>query len=180
MELSFEYRIDITKTTLVKVGVSGSLKKRNAPGQGGNVWASLINQSPISIPVMYSNGYVPAFGKEDDRSNPWVLATQTGYFEIWENKVQTNISLEQKLDFITKGLRFEGRFGFDTNNTNEISRKKMPQTWRAERFRNTDGEITFKEQRTEEKMTQSSISTGNRTEFLEAILHYNRAFKAHT
>ena len=32
--------IDITKTTLVKVGVSGSLKKRNAPGQGGNVWAS--------------------------------------------------------------------------------------------------------------------------------------------
>ena len=171
--------IDITKTTLVKVGVSGSLKKRNAPGQGGNVWASLINQSPISIPVMYSNGYVPAFGKEDDRSNPWVLATQTGYFEIWENKVQTNISLEQKLDFITKGLRFEGRFGFDTNNTNEISRKKMPQTWRAERFRNTDGEITFKEQRTEEKMTQSSISTGNRTEFLEAILHYNRAFKAH-
>ena len=60
--------IDITKTTLVKVGVSGSLKKRNAPGQGGNVWASLINQSPISIPVMYSNGYVPAFGKEDDLS----------------------------------------------------------------------------------------------------------------
>ena len=171
--------IDITKTTLVKVGVSGSLKKRNAPGQGGNVWTSLMNQSPISIPVMYSNGYVPAFGKDDNRSNPWVLATQTGYFEIWENKVQTNISLEQKLDFITKGLRFEGRFGFDTNNTNEISRKKMPQTWRAERFRNTDGEITFKEQRAEEKMTQSSTSTGNRTEFLEAILHYNRTFKAH-
>ena len=171
--------IDITKTTLVKVGISGSLKKRNAPGQGGNVWTSLMNQSPISIPVMYSNGYVPAFGKDDNRSNPWVLATQTGYFEIWENKVQTNISLEQKLDFITKGLRFEGRFGFDTNNTNEISRKKMPQTWRAERFRNTDGEITFKEQRAEEKMTQSSTSTGNRTEFLEAILHYNRAFKAH-
>lgn len=171
--------IDITKTTLVKVGVSGSLKKRNAPGQGGNVWTSLMNQSPISIPVMYSNGYVPAFGKDDNRSNPWVLATQTGYFEIWENKVQTNISLEQKLDFITKGLRFEGRFGFDTNNTNEISRKKMPQTWRAERFRNADGEITFKEQRVEEKMTQSSISTGNRTEFLEAILHYNRSFKAH-
>ena len=171
--------IDITKSTLVKVGVSGSLKKRNAPGQGGNVWTSLMNQSPISIPVMYSNGYVPAFGKDDNRSNPWVLATQTGYFEIWENKVQTNISLEQKLDFITKGLRFEGRFGFDTNNTNEISRKKMPQTWRAERFRNADGEITFKEQRAEEKMTQSSTSTGNRTEFLEAILHYNRAFKAH-
>lgn len=62
-----------------------------------------MNQNPISVPLMYSNGYIPAFGKEDDRSNPWVLATQTGYKEFWNNKVQTNISLEQKLDFITKG-----------------------------------------------------------------------------
>ena len=92
--------IDITKSTLLKVGVSGSLKKRNAPGQGENVWKSLMNQNPISVPLMYSNGYIPAFGKEDDRSNPWVLATQTGYKEFWNNKVQTNISLEQKLDFI--------------------------------------------------------------------------------
>lgn len=102
--------IDVTKTTLVKVGVSGSLKKRNAPGQGSNVWTSLMGQNPISIPVMYSNGYIPAHGTEDNRKNPWVLATQTGYKEIWNNKIQTNISLEQKLDFITKGLRFEGRF----------------------------------------------------------------------
>ena len=65
--------IDITKSTLLKVGVSGSLKKRNAPGQGENVWKSLMNQNPISVPLMYSNGYIPAFGKEDDRSNPWCL-----------------------------------------------------------------------------------------------------------
>ena len=67
--------IDITKSTLVKVGVSGSLKKRNAPGQGANVWTSLMGQSPISIPVMYSNGYIPSHGTDDNRNNPWVLAT---------------------------------------------------------------------------------------------------------
>ena len=171
--------IDITKSTLLKVGVSGSLKKRNAPGMGSNVWTSLMYQNPISIPLMYSNGYVPAFGPEDDRTNPWVLATQTGYYEIWENKIQTNIALEQKLDFITKGLRFEGRFGFDTNNTSDISRRKMPETWRAERFRNSDGEIVYTRQREEQKMTQSSSSSGDRREFFEAILHYNRGFKAH-
>lgn len=171
--------IDITKSTLLKVGVSGSLKKRNAPGMGSNVWTSLMYQNPISIPLMYSNGYVPAFGPEDDRSNPWVLATQTGYYEIWENKIQTNISLEQKLDFITKGLRFEGRFGFDTNNTSDISRWKMPETWRAERFRDSNGEIKYTRQREEIKMTQSSNSNGERREFFEAILHYDRGFKAH-
>ena len=171
--------IDITKSTLLKVGVSGSLKKRNAPGQGENVWKSLMNQNPISVPLMYSNGYIPAFGKEDDRSNPWVLATQTGYKEFWNNKVQTNISLEQKLDFITKGLRFEGRFGFDINNDNEINHKKMPETWRAQRFRNSAGEIVYDRQREEQKMEQTSKSSGNRREFLEAFLQYNRGFKEH-
>lgn len=171
--------IDITRTTLLKVGVSGSLKKQNAPGHGGNVWTSLMNQNPISIPVMYSNGYIPAFGPDDDRSNPWVLATQTGYIERWENKVQTNITLEQKLDFITKGLRFVGRFGFDTNNNSQIDRVKMPETWRAQRFRNADGELEFTRQREEQKMTQSSSSDGERLEFFEAELHYNRNFKGH-
>lgn len=171
--------IDVTKTTLVKVGVSGSLKKRNAPGQGSNVWTSLMGQNPVSIPVMYSNGYIPAHGVEDNRKNPWVLATQTGYKEIWNNKIQTNISLEQKLDFITKGLRFEGRFGFDTNNQSEINRIRMPETWRAQRERDDDGNLIFKQQSAEKPMEQTSSSTGERREFLEAYLQYNRAFKAH-
>ena len=42
--------------------------------------------------------------------NPWVQATQTGFNESWKNNIQTNVTLEQKLDFITKGLRFIGRF----------------------------------------------------------------------
>jgi len=171
--------IDVTKTTLVKVGVSGSLKKRNAPGQGSNVWTSLMGQNPVSIPVMYSNGYIPAHGVEDNRKNPWVLATQTGYKEIWNNKIQTNISLEQKLDFITKGLRFEGRFGFDTNNQSEINRIRMPETWRAQRERDDDGNLIFKQQSAEQPMEQTSSSTGERREFLEAYLQYNRAFHAH-
>ena len=171
--------IDVTKTTLVKVGVSGSLKKRNAPGQGDNVWYSLLGQNPISIPIMYSDGSIPAFGEGENRKNPWTLATQTGYKEIWNNKIQTNISLEQKLDFVTKGLRFEGRFGFDTDNQSSITRKRMPETWRAQRERDDNGDIILKQQSIEKPMEQTSSSTGDRREFFEAILQYNRAFKAH-
>lgn len=171
--------IDITKSTLVKVGVSGSLKKRNAPGIGDKVWYSLLGQNPVSIPITYSNGYLPAFGEGDDRKNPWTLATQTGYKEIWNNKIQTNISLEQKLDFITKGLRFEGRFGFDTANQSQISRIRVPETWRAQRERDDSGNLIFKQQNKEKPMEQTSSSTGERREFLEAILQYRRAFKAH-
>ena len=170
--------LDITKTTVLKVGVSGSLKKRSAPGAEGNVWHALINQNPISIPVMYSNGYIPSFAA-GERKSPWVQATQTGYREIWDNRMQTNISLEQKLDFITKGLRFEGRFGFDTNNHNENIRQRTPETWRAMRERDEQGNIIFQRQNEEQPMTQTSRASGDRRETLEAYLHYNRNFRKH-
>lgn len=170
--------IDITKTTLLKVGVSGSLEKQNEPGLSGDIWHSIMGQNPISIPVMYSNGYVPAYGT-GNRTNPWVLATQTGYNEIWKNKIQTNATLEQNLNFVTEGLRFVGRFGFDSFNKNNVKRLKWPEQWQAERFRNENGDIVFKRLCEESKMVQGSESEGDRVEFFEAELHYDRGFKAH-
>lgn len=170
--------IDITKTTLLKVGVSGSLKKYNEPGLSGDVWKSIMYQNPVSIPLMYSNGYVPAAGTAE-RTNPWVLATQTGYKEHWENTIQTNVTLEQKLDFITKGLSFVGRFGFDTWNKSNIDRIKWPEQWKAERYRDENGNLVFNRVTEEQKMKQASSSEGNRREVFEAELHYNRGFAEH-
>lgn len=170
--------VDITKTTLVKVGVSGSLRKMNEPGRAINVWEALMRQNPIEIPAMYSDGRFPTRGVDAD-TNPWVLTTQTGYNETWENKIQTNITLEQKLDFITKGLSFVGRFGYDTNNGSNIRRMKMPELYKANKQRNDAGELVFNRIAAEQKMSQESGSSGSRYEYLEAELHYNRGFKDH-
>ena len=132
--------IDITKSTLLKLGVSGYLSKRNSPGLGdSDVWGELFGYTPIRTPVLYSNGYVPAVGT-GNKTNPWVAATQTGFNENWKNTIQTNVTLEQKLDFITKNLKFVGRFGYDTYNDNTIKRHKWPEQWLAERARNEEGE----------------------------------------
>ena len=170
--------VDITKTTLVKVGVSGSLRKMNEPGRAINVWEALMRQNPVEIPAMYSDGRFPTRGVDAD-TNPWVLTTQTGYNETWENKIQTNITLEQKLDFITKGLSFVGRFGYDTNNGSNIRRMKMPELYKANKQRNEAGELVFNRIAAEQKMSQESGSSGSRYEYLEAELHYNRGFKDH-
>lgn len=171
--------MDLTKTTLVKVGVAGSLEKQNQPGSdSGQIWASLMGQNPISIPIMYSNGYVPAYGG-GSQSSPWVLATQTGYIENWKNSIQTNITLEQDFKFITPGLKFIGRFGYDTYNDNYIRRVKWPAQWRAEKLRDSDGNVVFRRIAEEHLMSQESSATGSRKEFLEAELHYERAFGDH-
>jgi TonB-linked SusC/RagA family outer membrane protein len=166
--------INITKTTLLKVGVSGSLSKRNSPGLGdGDVWGELFGYSAIRTPVLYSNGYVPAVGT-GNQTNPWVAATQTGFNENWANKIQTDISLEQNLDFVTKGLRFTGRFGYDTNNNNNIRRRMWPEQYRAERARDADGDIVFTKISDSSPMFQESDSEGDRREFLDLVLQYGR------
>jgi hypothetical protein len=75
----------------------------------------LLGQIPI-VPVKFSNGYYQAQGT-GFRTNPWVYATQEGYAETWKNKIQLTLNLNQDLGFITKGLSFFGRFGYDTNDS---------------------------------------------------------------
>lgn len=173
--------IDITRTTLLRVGVSGSLRKQNDAGIGSDkIWTGLMGYNPIMCPQEYSNGYVPAYGDESGaRFNPWTQATQTGYKENWQNNIQTNVTLEQKLDFVTKGLRAVGRFGYDTENDSWITRYKHPAMYKAAKSRKENGELDFTEVVKERKMEQSSGSGGKRNEFFELEMHYERGFKDH-
>ena len=161
---------DVTKTTMVTVGVSGWLSTQNDPGLGSDaLWKSVMGQTPINMPVIFSNGRIPAAGTSE-RTNPWVIATQTGYYEEWQNV----------MDFITKGLKFTGRFGFDTYNNNYRNHKQWPEQWQAERQRDSNGEIVFKKVAEKQLMFHESSASGNRRQFLEAILQYDRRFGDHS
>lgn len=174
--------IDITPTTLLRLGTSGDLSTRNAPGWGDDfVWDSLFGYNAILTPVMYSNGYVPMInmGRNDERTNPWVMTTQTGYKTWWNNNLQNNVSLEQNLDFVTKGLRFVGRFGYDTYNENSIYHIQLPERWYANGRDKDTGEIIFDKIKDKMDMTQSSSNAGSRRTFLDLLLSYNRLFGPH-
>lgn len=108
-----------------------------------------------------------------------MLSTQNGYKEKWNNTIQTNITLEQDLKFITKGLKFTGRFGFDTLNENTKLHEQWPELWKAERERDSNGNMVFHKLSDEKTMSHSSSSKGTRKEFFEAILNYSRNFGDH-
>ncbi|RFS26679.1 TonB-dependent receptor [Chitinophaga silvatica] len=174
----YNYRInldlDVTKTTLFRIGVAGFLEKKNYPGLKDDIWYSLVGQSPVSIPVLYSNGLVPAYGT-GNKTNPWVLATQTGFREYWRNKAETNFVLDQNLDFITPGLKATGRLAFDANNENNINRKKWPEQY-FESKRNRNGIPILTRISPESQMFQETSAGGERVSVYELELRYARAF----
>lgn len=166
------YDLDVTRSTTLALGVSGFLEKQNFPGLNNlNVWYSLIGQSPTSIPFMYSNGLVPAYGT-GNRTNPWVIATQTGFREHWENKTESNVTLNQRLDMITKGLRFTARLAFDANSMNDINRIKWPEQYNVERRRDRNGNLIMHRVSGEQLMQQESGSWGERVYQADAELGY--------
>ncbi|MDR1122304.1 MAG: TonB-dependent receptor [Dysgonamonadaceae bacterium] len=191
--------IDITSTTLLRTGISGFHEKQNRAGlvqtfyyddeeertyrfvsmnainDGIDIWKSLMGYSPVATPLQYSNGLTPAYGIAE-YTNPWVLATQTGYNEFWRSKMETNISLEQNLDAITKGLRFTGRFAFDSDSKNNIIHVRWPEQHNTQRRRDSEGNLVFYRVSTEALMSQNSFSWGERIYNLEGDLFYNRVF----
>lgn len=169
--------LNITKTSLLKVGVAGRLSKQNnaAMYDGNQIWHAILGTSPVYIPVMYSNGYITASGL-GERTNPWVQATQSGYSEHWVNDVQTNMSWEQDLNFVTKGLKFVANVGYDLSNSNHINRIKWPKQWRAERMRDQNGQLIFQHVAGPREMYQESSSTGRKKEFIDLWLDYTRSF----
>jgi TonB-linked SusC/RagA family outer membrane protein len=194
--------IDITPTTILRTGVSGFYEKQNRAGlpqsyfmerlldgtqisgrivngDGINIWKSIVGYSPLATPLVYSNGLTPAYGT-GDLTNPWVVATQTGYTESWRSKIETNLTLEQDLEFVTKGLRFTGRFAFDSDGKNNVRHVKWPEQHNTQRRRDVNGNLVFYRVSTAAEMTQSSDSWGERVFNLEGDLIYNRLFaKAH-
>jgi TonB-linked SusC/RagA family outer membrane protein len=191
--------IDITPTTLLRTGISGFHEKQNRAGlvqtfyyddetertyrvvsmnsvnDGIDIWKSIIGYAPVAVPMEYSNGLTPAYAT-GEYTNPWVLATQTGYNEYWRSKVETNISLEQNLDMITKGLRFTGRFAFDSDNKNNIVHVRWPEQHNTQRRRDAAGNLVFYRVSGESLMSQNSLSWGERIYNLEGDLFYNRVF----
>lgn len=190
--------IDITPSTILRTGVSGFLERQNRAGlsqtytvygsiedpemttrivnaEGINIWKSITGYSPLATPLTYSNGLTPAYGT-GELTNPWVLATQTGYNESWRSKVETNITLEQNFDFITKGLRFAGRFAFDSDSRNNIKHVRWPEQHNTQRRRDSSGDLVFYRVSTQRLMEQESDSWGERIYNLEGELMYDRRF----
>jgi len=112
---------NITKTTVFKVNISGTNGKQTTPWalnawsdwQMSQMWAGVYNISPDAFLPKYSDGswgYLPG---STNVSNSAETVALGGTQEITTTRINTDFVLEQKLDFITKGLSARGMIAWD-------------------------------------------------------------------
>lgn len=166
--------MNLTRTTVLSVGVGGWLINRTSPSSGSSdIWSSFTSYTPLTAPRKWSTGQWPIVG---GMTTPEYQMTQTGYRTIWENKMETNVGLEQDLSFITKGLKFNGVFAFDTYNKNTIVREKGEELWSAESMRNGNGNLVLKREANAKATSQAKTVEGDKRYYLQASLDYSRLF----
>lgn len=122
----FNYRSNLdlkaTKTTTLSFNVAGNVSNADKPYTGSGA-AGLIKQiyyaTPFSSPGIVDNKLVYCTADYDDQKLPFVGNAGMGYYgngfmQTNINKIQMDLVLDQKLDFITKGLSFKAKGSYNS------------------------------------------------------------------
>jgi TonB-linked SusC/RagA family outer membrane protein len=198
MRYAFQNNIDFhfTKTSTLSLHLNVQLNNNHAPITGsdsggvGNMFSAIMEANPVDYPIMY-----PIEGEDDwyhwgtkrggnyTSPNPVAIAS-SGYKDSFESTVMANLDFEQKLDFITKGLKFKALFSFKNWSA---SSKYRYQDWNeyqlSDYSKNEDGTYNIVQEPigtpSKHLMGYAFGSTGDRRFYIQAYFDYNRKFGDH-
>ncbi len=189
----FNYRtnldLDVTPTTTISFNVAGNVsnadKPRTGSGSSGMILA-MYQATPFSSPGLVDGRYVSTTTDYTDGlvlpfvggSGMTYYIYQPGYISTNTNKLQMDLQLQQKLDFVTKGLSFKLKGSYNSQfNVTKTGTAGLPTYYPVIQ---DDGSMAY---RKSGKVTPVSMKeeTGKaRDWYFETSLNYSRSFGEHT
>lgn len=172
--------LSITKTTLLSIDMSGQYLMKRMPGFDSDAIFEQIMHFPTHrIPMFYSDrsaSQLP-FTEPEWINQPYNMINHSGYRKGWGAFLQTKVSLDQKLDFITKGLSVRGTISFDANFDTTVGRYKRAKTVFAT-GRNEDGSLAMKTMNEGEALGNpvKGYNSGSKKVYIEGSFNYKRTF----
>lgn len=202
----YNYRVnldvDVTKSTLLTVNVGGITENRYEPaiGNNNNMWMEILRAQPYSSPgILGGKIVIPSklyYNNDEDMLRPGYLSYYgKGYGQISDNLLNIDLSLSQKLDFVTPGLSFHVKGAYNSKFVSRKSWSAAPEIIRAT-YRNSfteptlsfddpaflDREIVYNLQSTGADLSYAGNnyqSGKERDWYIEAGLNYRRDFGLH-
>ena len=202
---NFRSNIDVqlTKSLKASLNVAGYLEKQNMPAGVINLFGEqrnnvLANLSPAFYILMFMNDMNstdpgpttpggqsitnsitphPAFGQ----------INRAGYTQQTRNNILASYSMDQGLDFVTKGLSAKVVMSFDSRSTNNLFASKGYQKYVQVIDRNLKGQdgrdsVSFRRYNSDEDtpLSLSGSSFFQSLSNIQGYLNYGRTFNRHT
>ena len=168
--------LDITKTTSLSLSLSTQYNTKTGPATNmGDLYAYTMYSTPIASPPIYSDG---TLANPDGGYNPYRMLNSSGYTRTTNIVAQSLVTLTQKLDFITEGLKANIKYSWDAENGNVLTRV-LNETFYFDRGRDDEGNIIYEPWN--EGTGYMSLSRSNSSftiTNLEAGLNYERMFNS--
>lgn len=129
------------------------------------------------MPAEYSDGTIAGHPRPSgNRVNPYNLLMNSGYAKEWRTSIQSKLEVDQKLDFITKGLNWKGLISFDADMKYIAKRTKTPTQYLAT-GRDENGGLQFKKVvEGSDVLTEKLENSSNKKIYFETSFNYNRTF----
>lgn len=161
--------VDVTKSTILRLDLSGSFGSVNRPRYGNEPFFSIVRVPPNLAPIRNPDGSFGASGSLG--VNPVAELSDVGYVVSYTGRSQGTFALTQKLDMLTKGLSATVSLSYDANYFQDQQRGKSYDSFHY----NADG--TYTRVGTGSKLGTVSGSYGlTRFSTYRTTLNYDRAF----
>ena len=198
----FNYRanldLDVTQSTTVSFNVAGNVSNADKPNTGGGssgLIMTMYQATPFSSPGIIDGKFVStSTDYSDGVTLPFVGGNGLSYFgnggigdieaingghiSTNINKLQIDLQLQQKLDFVTKGLLLKLKGAYN----NQFNVVKSGTVTKATYYPilDEDGKIVYRKYGENGLQTYEEETGKARDWYFEASLNYNRTFGDHT
>lgn len=173
---------DVTKTTLLQVNLGGRVENKNTPISAEDqnqlfrhlYWATPFSGAGIVDGkwIKTNSDYISDPGT--DGLNPYY---GKGYNAKTTNVLNLDLALEQKLDFITSGLRFKAKGAYNSSYSHTKTRSSSTPYYTP--VKTADGTIEYMKSGDDGQLGYSESFDKGRNWYAEASLSYNRKFGLH-
>jgi TonB-linked SusC/RagA family outer membrane protein len=178
--------IDLTKTTELKVSLDGTFEDYSGPlGSGSDMYRLIMRSNPVLFPAKYPIDEEHIFVKHTmfgnaetgQYLNPYAQMVR-GYREYNKSVMGAQMEVNQKLDFIAKGLTLRALFNTKREAYSEIARYYSPYYYRLlsyDPYNTDDYHVGIINPDANGENLQSTIGLPNvvNTMYFESSLAYN-------
>ncbi|WP_302609760.1 TonB-dependent receptor, partial [uncultured Bacteroides sp.] len=183
--------INVTKTTQVRVNLSGIFDDYEGPiYSGSDIYSMVMKANPVLFPAVYptdkEHQYIKhiLFGNSDDGSyiNPYAEMVK-GYKDYENTTMLATLGITQDLDFLTKGLKFEGFFNISRKSYYSQTRQYKPYYYALSSYDFMTGNYSIENINPDSGTEYLDFGNGDKTVnnvmTIETRTNYNRDFGNH-